>query len=227
VARKYLETAIKRAPDHAEAHFVLCGVEIAEADRLVRGYGSQEKIDFEMDDAGKACGEAASLATEQERRATLLASVLRTQISRRRWGEAATSVQALRNGAPDDGRLVGAYAAMLDRAGRTQESVAALEGAAARGVEFDRAARFEYVWDRFDADDAQPVAPLIEKLRREETDPRRVAVLNVLAQALTDRGEKLMLAFLDIVEASVLTTVELEKLQSRLIVSGEERRRVS
>jgi TonB family protein len=64
------------------------------------------------------------------------------------------------------------------------------------------------------------VAPLIEKLRREETDPRRVAVLNVLAQALTDRGEKLMLAFLDIVEASVLTTVELEKLQASLVGSA-------
>ena len=212
VARRNLETAIKKTPDHADAHFLLCGVELAEAERLFRGYGTQDEVDYELYDAETACAEAAEHNQDPKRRASLLASSLRTQVAGRRWVEAAATFQAMIAASANDGRLVGGYAAMLDRAGKKEEAASALEGATARGDAFDRAARFEYVWDRYDCTDAKPLAPSIEKLRREESDPARAAILDLLKEALDSERENISLAFLGIVESNVLTQAELERL---------------
>src|SRR5262245_42526474 len=139
VARKDLRAALEKAPDHADAHFLLCGLELAEADRLVRGFGTQEQVDYELYDAGTACANALEHNPDPTRRSSLLGSRLRTQIAGRRWSDAASTFEALLVDSPDDGRLVGGYAAMLDRAGKREQSAAALQRAAARGAEFDHA----------------------------------------------------------------------------------------
>jgi TonB family protein len=190
---------------------LLCGVGVAEAEWIVRGYGSQEKVDYELYDAGKVCATAVEHNTDPDRRASLLASRLRMQIAGRRWSEAAETFKLLSAGSPDDGRLVGGYAAMLDRAGRTAEGAAALGGGAERGADFERSARFEYVWDRYERVSPQPLAPMIAELRKDETDRRRIAVLDLLQRA-ENVDESVALAFLEIRESNVLTLPELEKL---------------
>src|SRR4029453_14732974 len=100
--------------------------------------------------------------------------------------------------------LVGAYAATLSRAGRADESRASLEQAAARGPEFDRAARFEYIWDRFDKKDSARLRPMIATLRGEETDLRRQAVLDVLDNALNSQDDRVLLGFLRLVDTATL-----------------------
>ena len=211
VARKYLETAIKREHAHADAHFLLCGVEAAEADRLVRGYGTREQVERELGEAANVCGMAAEHNPDPKRRSSILASRLRSQIDGERWAEAAGTFEALMAGAPDDGRLLGGYAAMLDRAGRPDESAAALERAATKGADFGRAARFEFVWDRYDRKDAQ-LGPMIESLRAEESDPRKVAILDLMIHANQDEGDAVMLDFLDLVGSNVLAWAELDRL---------------
>jgi len=208
MARKDLLAAITKTPDHAEAHFLLCGVASEEAERLFRGFATQEKVSAGLEDADETCGTAAKHNTDPR----IVTSRLRAQIARRRWEAAATSFESLIAGSPDDGRLVGGYAAMLDRAGRTGEAAAALDRASTRGSEFDRAARFEYVWDRYDISSPEPLMPLIDRLRAEETDAHRIAVLDVLTHAMAERGSALLLEFLQLVESNALTQTELEKL---------------
>jgi TonB family protein len=210
-ARGDLDSAIQRIPGHADAHFLLCGVAVAQAEGFLRGYGSQEKVDYELYDAGKVCATSIEHNTDPDRRASLLASRLRTQIAGRRWSEAAETFHSLSEDSPDDGRLVGGYAAMLDRAGRKAEGAAALRGASEHGADFERAARFEYVWDRYERVSPQPLAPMIAELRKNEDDRRRIAVLDLLQRA-ENVDESVALPFLEVEESNVLTPPELEKL---------------
>lgn len=87
-----------------------------------------------------------------------------------------------------------------------------MERAALRGPEFDRAARFEFVWDRFDLKDEVRLRPMITTLRADETDPRRRAVLGVLDDAFIPDDESALLGFLGLVDAATLNRPELDKL---------------
>lgn len=211
-ARWYVNSAIKRAPNHAEAHFLRCSMDLADADAALRSFLERNKIAESLKAAAASCGQAAESNQDASRRAVVLRLRLRALLMCESWDDAAKLFEVLIAAAPDEGRLVGGYAAVLDRAGRADESRAAMERAATRAPEFDRAARFEFVWDRFDRKDEARLRPMIAALRAEETDLRRRAVLDVLGDALTPQDESALLGFLRLVETDTLNRPELDKL---------------
>ena len=211
-ARWYADAAIKKVPNHTEAHFLRCSMDMAEADSASRGFAGRKKVAEDLKAAADSCGRAVESNQVSSRRASILGLRLRALLMRESWNDAATVFEALIAAAPDDGRLVGGYAAALDRAGRADESRAAMERAATRGPEFDRAARFEYVWDRFDRKEDVRLRPLIATLQKEENDLRRRAVLDVLGDALTTHDERVLLGFLRLVDTDALNRPELDKL---------------
>jgi len=211
-ARWYVDSAIKKVPNHADAQFLRCSMDIADADAASHGFVERKKVTEDLKVAADSCGQATESNQDPARRASILGFRLRALLMRESWDDAVTVLEALIVAAPDDGRLVGGYAATLDRAGRADESRAALERAATRGPEFDRAARFEYIWDRFDRKDDAQLRPMIDTLRAEETDLRRRTVLDVLGGALTARDESVLLGFLRLVDTATLNRPELDKL---------------
>jgi TonB family protein len=211
-ARWYVASAIKKVPNHAGAQFLRCVMDVAEADAASRGFIERKKVTEALKTAADSCGQAAESNEDASRRATLLGLRLRALLMIGSWDDATGVFEALIAGAPDDGRLVGGYAATLDRAGHADQSRAAMERAATRGSEFDRAARFEFIWDRFDRKDDARLVPMIATLQQEETDPRRRAVLDVLGTALTAHDESVLLGFLRLVENDTLNRPELDKL---------------
>jgi len=178
----------------------------------------REKVTEALKAAADSCGQAAESNPDPSRRASSLRLRLRALLTSESWDDAARMFEALIAAAPDDGRLVGGYASALDRAGRADESRAAMERAATRRPEFDRAARFEFIWDRFDCKDDARLRPMIATLQQEETDLRRRAVLDVLADALTAHDERVLLGFLRLVDTDTLNRPELDKLW--LTISG-------
>jgi TonB family protein len=211
-ARWYVEAAIKKVPNHAEAQFLRCSMDVAEADAAARGFVERKQVTEGLKAAADSCGQAAESNQDPSRRASLLGLRLRALLMGESWDDAATLFEALIAAAPDDGRLVGGYAAALDRAGRADDSRAAMERAERRGPEFDRAARFEFIWDRFDCKDDTRLRPMIATLRAEETDLRRRAVLEVLGDALTAQDESVLLGFLRLLDTDTLNRPELDKL---------------
>jgi TonB family protein len=211
-ARRYVDAAIKKVPNHAGAQFLRCSMDIAEADAASRGFVERKAVTEDLKVAADSCGQAAESNQDPARRASVLSLRLRALLMCESWDDAATVFEALIAAAPDDGRLVGGYAAALDRAGRADESRAAMERAATRGPEFDRAARFEFIWDRFDCKDEARLSPMIAALQGEETDLRRRTVLDVLGDALTEHDESALLGFLRLVETHTLNRQELDKL---------------
>ena len=211
-ARWYVDAAIKKVPNHAEAQFLRCSMDIAEADDASRGFVARKKVTEYLKAAADSCGRAAESNQDVSRRASILGLRLRALLMSESWDDAATVFETLIAAAPDDGRLVGGYAAALDRAGRADESRAAMERAATRGPEFDRAARFEFIWDRFDRKDEARLRPMIATLQAEETDLRRRAVLDVLSDALTAHDESVLLGFLRLVNTDTLNRPELDRL---------------
>jgi TonB family protein len=211
-ARRYVDAAIKMVPNHGGAQFLRCSMDIAEADAASRGFVDRETVTEDLKAAADSCGKAAESDHDPSRRSSVLAMRLRALLMCESWDDAATVFEALIAAAPDDGRLVGGYAAALDRAGHADESRAAMEQAATRGPEFDRATRFEFIWDRFDCKDEARLGPMIAKLQAEETDLRRRAVLDMLSELLTAQDESVMLGFLRLVDTDTLNRPELDKL---------------
>jgi TonB family protein len=211
-ARWYVASASKKVPNHAGAQFLRCSLDIAEADAAWRGFVEREKVTEALKAAADSCGQAAESNPDHSRRASSLRLRLRALLTSESWDDATRTFEPLIAAAPDDGRLVGGYAATLDRAGRADESRAAMERAAARGPEFDRAARFEFIWDRFDYKNDARLRPMIATLQQEETDLRRRAVLDVLGDALMARDERVLLGFLRLVDTDTLNRPELDKL---------------
>src|SRR5258705_12469972 len=128
-------------------------MDVAEADAGSHVFVERKKVTEALKAAADACGKAEESNQEASRRASILGMRLRALLMSDSWDDAARVFEALITAAPDDGRLVGGYAATLDRAGRADESRAAMERTATRGPEFDRAARFDFIWDRFDRKD--------------------------------------------------------------------------
>ncbi len=211
-AQRALDAALKRDPDHPGANFTRCTWAMFDADIASRGDTDRDKVVNQYRSAAAICGHAAERSDDASRESSALGLQLRALLACASWSDAAAVLELLIEGSPDDGRFVGGYAAALDRAGRTEESGAAMGRAAARGPEFDRAARFEFVWDRFEPDDAERIGSMIAALEGEETDPRRRAVLRVLHAALTAGDENLLLEFLELVETKTLNRPELDKL---------------
>lgn len=211
-ARWYVDSAMKKVPNHAAAHFLRCATDIAEADAASRGFVDRKKVTKTVQEAADTCGRAAESSDDPSRRTIVLRLRLRALLMCDSWDDATKVFEDLIAAAPDDGRLVGGYAAALDRAGRAAESGDAMERAATRGVEFDRAARFEFIWDRFDRKDGARLRSMIATLQVEETDLRRLAVLDVLGRALTVRDETVLLGFLRLVDTNTLNRPELDKL---------------
>lgn len=211
-ARDALDAALKRVPTHDEALFLRCSLDMSLAGELDYGFAKRELVMESFRRAGASCGKALETNPGSARRRQTQLLLLRAQFETRAWEEAATHLETLIAEFPDDGRLVGGYAAVLDRCGRSDESRAALDRAAARGPDFDRAARFEFVWDRFDPKAASRLRPMIAELESSEPDPRRRAMFEVLDGGLSNPGGKTLLAFLEVVESGALNRYELGRL---------------
>lgn len=207
-----LKTAVKAAPDHPDANEMLCTLTMGRADADARGYTPVKTIVNELKDAAAACGHAADVSPDAASRTRLRNLRLRALMMVESWDEAAAVFETLIAASPDDGRLVGGYAAVLDHAGRIDESRAALDRAASRGADFDRAARFEFVWDRFECCKDPRLMPMVAALLAEETDPRRLAVLGVLHEGLAQHERAFLLRFLDLIDQATLNRPELDRL---------------
>ena len=215
-ARKLAESAIRKAADHRDAHALLCSIFVVQAGREARAFTPAAEVKALYLEAAQACGAAAALGVQPAPGSSFFAARARSLVKAESWDAAIPAYEAWLASAPDDGRIVGGLAATLDRVGRIADASATLERAAERSPEFDRAARFEFVWERFSPEAAERLRPMIGALLDEETDPGRRAVLETLREALSGTSDDALLAFLGLVDRNVLSRVELDLLWDSL-----------
>jgi TonB family protein len=211
-ARLTVRSILRKAPVHPEANAMLCGLMVTDADALATAGGREKSVNKKWNEAAAQCGRAAAVNTGEATEGSLQRLRLRALLRVKAWDDAAATFETLIAASPGDGRYVGGYAASLDWAGRGDEGRAALQAASGRGPDFDRAARFEFIWDRFDPADHARLRDMITSLKTEDTDPQHLAVLAVLETALGDGYMNALLGFLDLVDRGILSRPELEKL---------------
>ena len=214
-AKSFAEKAIEKAPDHPDAHALLCSILMTQAGREARAFTPESEVKSRYLEGAQACG-AAARGVAGVPASSFLALRARALVKAEAWDAAVPAYEDWLASAPDDGRIVGGYAALLERVGRAEDAVEALERAKERATEFDRAARFEFVWERFSPEAADRLRPLIDALLVEETDAGRRAVLETLRAALSGTGEDALLAFLGLVDRNVLYRAELDLLWDSL-----------
>lgn len=194
----------------------LCEDRLRSAEALGRTYEPRARQVEQAVAAAKACAVEIEADTDPARRASLRAKLARAQVLGACWDDAAETLETMVVAAPDDPRLAGAWASALDRAGRPGEIEAILARADERGAGFGRAARFAFVRERFDPREVDRFQPMIDALRFEETDRDRIMLLDLWNEALVDRRERVVLAFLAVVESGRFNAGELERIWSAI-----------
>jgi TonB family protein len=215
-AKKDLDAAILKSPDHRDAHALLCSMSMLEAGMESRAFATRAQLTPLYLSAALACGRAIEVGVAPAPGTSIYALRARALVKAEAWIDAVAAYEAWIAAAPGDGRIVGGYSFVLERAGRAADSAAALAAAAARSPEFDRLARFEYVWEAFRPDN-KTLAPMIATLLEQETEPRRRQLLETLRVAVSDDEDFVLLRFLDLVEAGTLTRPELDHLWDALM----------
>jgi TonB-like protein len=195
----------------------LCAERLRQTEAIGRTYEPRKTQMEHAVAAAKTCAAEIETVTDPVRRASLRAKLVRAQVLGECWDDAAKTFEAMVAASSDDPRLLGAHAAALDRAGRPGETEAILARAEQRGAGFGRAARFAFIRERFDPREADRFQPMIDGLRFEETDRTRLMLLDLWNEALVNRGEGVVLAFLAVVDSGAFKAGELERIWSTII----------